>query len=183
MKEAKLLASKEIYSGKVVDLRIDTVRLPNDQTTEMEVVRHRGAAAVVPIDDEGQVILIRQYRHATGGYLYEIPAGKLDGEEPPEDCALRETEEEIGYRPGTLIPMGWIWTAPGFTDEKIWLFLATNLVKTEQNLGDHEVIDVMRIPIENATEMALRDEFNDAKTLCGLLRASHYFGHGSVMGV
>ena len=183
MKDAELLGSKEIYKGKIVDLHIDTVKLPNNQTAEMEIVRHKGAAAVVPIDDDGHVILIRQYRHATDGYLYEIPAGKLDGNEEPEACAVRETEEEIGYRPGTLIPMGWIWTAPGFTDEKIYLFLATNLVQTEQNLKDHEVIDVMRIPIENAIEMALRDEFNDAKTLCGLLRASHYFGHGSVMGV
>ena len=174
MGEGKLIESRSVFRGNVVELRVDRVRLPNDRETELEVIRHGGAAAIVPVDSEGRVFLVHQYRHATDGWLLEIPAGKLDGGETPEACAGREVEEEVGLRPGKLISMGWIWTTPGFTDEKIWLYLATDLESRKQDLGDHEVLTVKRLPLQEAVDMAHRGDIVDAKSICGLLRAPHF---------
>jgi len=167
----KLLARKPIFDGRVVKLSVDTVRLPNGNETRLEHVCHMGAAAVVPVDVDGNVLLVRQYRYATGGWLLEVPAGKLDPGESPETCAARETEEETGYRPGKLLPLGWIWTTPGFTDEKIWLYLATGLEATRQELQQDEVLTVTRLPLRRAVEMALSGEMRDAKSVCALVRA------------
>jgi ADP-ribose pyrophosphatase len=171
----EILGRIEIFKGKVVNLTVESVRLPNDHVTDLEIIRHAGAAAVVPVDKDGRVLMVRQYRHATGDYLLEIPAGKLDEGEEPAECACRELEEETGYTPAALTAIGWIWTTPGFTDEKIWLFIATGLTPTEQALEDDEVLSVEAIPLENAIEMAMRDEIQDAKTICGLMRAAHQF--------
>src|SRR5215471_9787222 len=119
MGDGELLESRRIFKGRVVDLSVEKVRLPNGNVCELELIRHPGAAAVVPIDTSGRVLMIRQYRHATGGFLLEVPAGKLDAGERPEVCAAREIEEETGFRAGRLEALGWIWTTPGFTDEKI----------------------------------------------------------------
>ena len=127
MQEDHLLSTKRIYSGKVLKLDLDTVALPNGRTTELEILRHPGASAVVPLKEDGRVVLIRQLRHAAGGFIYEIPAGKLDPQEDPKDCAARELEEEVGYRAGSLELLTSIWTAPGFTDEVIHIFQGTNL--------------------------------------------------------
>ena len=174
MADGERLDSRAIYDGRVVRLSVDTVRLPGGRTTELEMIRHPGAAAVVPIDANGRVLLVRQYRYASGGYLLEVPAGKLDPGEAPEHCALRETEEETGYRAGRLIPMGWIWTTPGFSDEKIWLFLATDLSATSQELQDDEVLTVERVPLAEAVDRAERGEIRDAKSVCALLRAARF---------
>jgi ADP-ribose pyrophosphatase len=148
------------------------VRLPNGRDVELEIVRHPGAAAVVPVDGDGNVLLVRQYRWATSGWLLEVPAGKLDPGEDPETCARREVEEETGHRPGTLVPLGWIWTTPGFTDEKIWLFRAGDLTATRQALQADEVLQVERVPLGAAVEMAVRGEIADGKSVCALLRAA-----------
>ena len=108
---------KNIYKGKVVILNVETVTLPNGATVDLEVIRHPGAAAIVPMKDDGTVILIRQFRHAAGGFIYEIPAGKLHPGEDPRDCAARELEEEIGYRASSFELLTSIFTAPGFADE------------------------------------------------------------------
>jgi ADP-ribose pyrophosphatase len=163
-----------VFEGRVVKLSVDRVRLPNGNETELEMIRHPGAAAVVPVDAEGQVLLVRQYRYASGGWVLEVPAGKLDAGEPPEDCALREVEEETGFKPGRLIPMGWIWTTPGFTDEKIWLYLAQDLQPAHQSLQSDEVLTVERVPLVQAVDRAVRGEIVDAKSVCALLRAPHY---------
>ncbi len=173
MKKAELVDSKQIFDGRVVHLSVDRIRLPNGKQTELEIIRHRGAAAVVPVDAEGNVLLVRQYRYATDSWVLEIPAGKLDGEEPPEACAIREVEEETGYRPGRLIPAGWIWTTPGFTDEKIWLFVATDLEPKRQALEDHEVLTVESMPLDEAVKLALSGEIVDGKSVCGLVRAAN----------
>jgi ADP-ribose pyrophosphatase len=165
------LATREIFRGRTIHVAVDRVRLPNGREMDVELVHHRGAAAVVPVLDDGTVLLVRQYRYATGGWLLEIPAGKLDPDESPETCAIRETEEETGYRPGKLQPLGWIWTTPGFADEKIWLFLATELALTAQVLGDDEVLSLERMPLAEAIEKAARGEIHDGKTICALLRA------------
>jgi ADP-ribose pyrophosphatase len=158
----------------VVDLSVERIRLPNGNVCELELIRHPGAAAVVPVDDAGNALLIRQYRHATGGYLLEVPAGKLDPGEAPETCARREVEEETGYRPGELLPLGWIWTTPGFTDERIWLFVARGLAPTRQDLQNDEVLTVERVPLERAVSWAETGEIQDAKSICALLRASRF---------
>ncbi len=169
---AERLGEKEVYRGRILRLSLETVRLPNGGVCELEMVRHPGAAAVVPVDGEGRVLLVRQYRHATAGWILEIPAGKLDHGETPEACASREVEEETGFRPGALVPLGWIWTTPGFTDEKIWLFLARELTSGKQDLQSDEVLSVERLPLRGAVAMAMSGEITDAKSVCALLRAA-----------
>jgi ADP-ribose pyrophosphatase len=169
--DGRLLARDEKFNGKIIRVSVDEVRLPNGNVAAMEMVRHVGAAAVVPLDANGDVLLVRQYRYAAGGWLLEIPAGKLEPGEPPEDCAVREVEEEVGVRPEDVRPLGWIWTAPGFTDEKIRLYLATGLKPARQALENDEVLSVVRVPLERAVGMALSGEISDAKSVAGLLRA------------
>jgi ADP-ribose pyrophosphatase len=169
-----LLERRSIFDGRVVKLSVDRVRLPNGRVCEMEMIRHPGATAVVAVDDDDRVLFVRQYRYAASGWLLEIPAGKLDGDEPPEACAVREVEEETGFRPGELISLGWIWTTPGFTDEKIWLFLARDLARSRQNLQADEVLTVERVPLEQAVEMAASGEIHDGKSVCALLRAARH---------
>jgi len=175
MSDAEVLESRRIFKGRVVDLSVDRVRLPNGNVCELELIRHPGAAAVVPVDASGHVLLIRQYRYATGGFLLEVPAGKLDAGEAPEACAAREAQEETGFRTGSLVPLGWIWTTPGFTDEKIWLFLGRDLTPAEQGLQDDEVLSVERLPLDEAASMALCGEITDAKSIAALLRAQAHF--------
>ena len=175
MSEAQLLSSRHIFKGKVVDLSIDEVRLPNGNDCTIEMVRHPGAAAVVPVDSDGRVLLVRQYRWATGGYLLEVPAGKLDHGEQPDVCARREVEEEIGRRAGTLVSLGWIWATPGFCDEKLWLYLATELTATRQELEPDEVLSVETMPLAEAVAMAEDGRIADAKSVCSLLRAACHF--------
>lgn len=174
MKEGKLLESRQVHDGKVVKLSVDRVELPDGSVTELEVIRHQGAAAVVPLTADGDVLMVRQYRHATGGWLLEVPAGKLDPGEAPDICAARETEEEVGYRVGRLDPLGWIWTTPGFTDEKIWLYLARDLVPGSQNLDGDEVLSVEKMPLVEAVSMVHRGKICDGKSVCALLRAAAY---------
>ncbi|HEX3131741.1 MAG TPA: NUDIX hydrolase [Thermoanaerobaculia bacterium] len=169
-KGGERLGTREIYKGRTIHVAVDTVRLPNDKQMDMELVHHKGAVAVVPVIGD-DVLLIRQYRYATGGWLLEVPAGKLEPDEKPEACALRETEEETGYRPAELEPLGWIWTTPGFCDEKIWLFLARGLEETRQELDEDEVLELERIPLKEAVDKAARGEIHDGKTAVALLRA------------
>lgn len=169
--------TKNIYSGKVLTLNIDTVTLPNGVTVGLEIVRHPGAAAVVPLKDDGTVILIRQFRHAADGFIYEIPAGKLNPGEDPKVCASRELEEEVGYRAGTLYLIASIFTAPGFTDEVIHIYKATNMTKGRQQLDKDEVLEIVEMPLSKAIEMIRSGTIRDAKTMVGL--QSVFLGEGS----
>ena len=176
MADIERLDVRSIHRGRVIDLSVETVRMPNGNVCELELIHHPGAAAVVPVDRDGFVLLVRQYRHATGGFLLEVPAGKLDPGEPAEACAFREVEEETGMRPGELEPLGWIFTTPGFTDEKIWLYLATGLEATRQSLEDDELLTVERVPLADAVEMALSGVIVDSKSVCALARAGRRLG-------
>jgi ADP-ribose pyrophosphatase len=159
---------KHIYSGKVVTLDIDTVTLPNGVTIDLEIVRHPGAAAVVPLNENGMVVLIKQFRHAASGFIYEIPAGKLHPGEDPLNCAMRELEEEIGYIAGRLERLTSILTAPGFTDEIIHIYKATDMKAGRQQLDPDEVLEVLEIPLEEALRMVETGAIRDAKTIVGL---------------
>ena len=145
---AGLISSQPIYKGRVVDLSLDRVMLPNGNETDLEMIRHPGAAVVLPIetgaDGVDYALLVRQYRYAANGWLLEVPGGKLDGSEDPEVCARRELEEEIGHEAGELIALGSILTTPGFTDERIWLYLGRGLRPTRGGpaLEDDEVLEV-----------------------------------------
>jgi ADP-ribose pyrophosphatase len=173
-----LLSSQHVYRGRVVDLSVDRVRLPNGNVTDLEMIRHPGAAVTLPIEtgDDGVIhaLLVRQYRYAADGWLLEVPGGKLDGPEEPEVCARREIIEEIGMEAGELIGLGSILTTPGFTDERIWLFLARELTPVEAGpaLEDDEVLEVERVPLSDAVAMAADGRITDAKTVASLLRAA-----------
>ena len=160
--------SKNIFTGKVLTLNIDTVTLPNGVTIDLEIIRHPGAAAVVPLKDKGTVVLIKQFRHAAGGFIYEIPAGKLHPGEDPLHCAVRELEEEIGYIAGRLERLTNILTAPGFTDEVIHIYKATDLTAGRQQLDRDEVLEVLEISLEEAITMIESGTIRDAKTIVGL---------------
>ena len=159
---------KHVFRGKVITVNIDTVTLPNGITVDLEMVRHPGAAAVVPMKNDGTVVLIKQFRHAAGGFIYEIPAGKLHPGEDPKDCAARELEEEIGYQAGQLKLLSSIFTAPGFTDEVIHIYHATDLKPGRQHLDRDEVLEIVEMPLVDAIEMIRAGMIRDAKTMVGL---------------
>jgi ADP-ribose pyrophosphatase len=163
--------------GFRVRVSSERVALPNGRTFVLDVVRHPGAAAVVPFLSDDEVLLIRQYRHAALGMILEVPAGKLGDGEPPEVCARRELEEEAGQRAGRLEALGWIWTTPGFTDEKIHLFAAFDLVPTPQRPDDDEFIELVPTSLSRALELVWRGEINDAKSAMALIHAARHVGH------
>ena len=163
--------TRRIFKGRVVTLDIDTVTLPNGATIELEMIHHPGAAAVVPMKEDGTVILIRQYRHAAGGYIYEIPAGKLHPGEDPKLCAARELQEEIGYRADSLELLTSVLTTPGFTDEVIHIYKGTGLTKGKQDLDHDEVIEIVELPLEKALAQIIDGTIRDGKTIVGLQTA------------
>ncbi len=159
---------REIYKGSPVHLFVETVVLPNGKKVDLEIVRHPGASAVVPLLEDGTVVLIHQYRHAAGGFIYEIPAGKLSKGEAPETCATRELEEEVGYRAGHLKKLSAIFTVPGFCDEVIHLYLGTDLKATQQKLDADEVIEIVKMPFEEVMQKIRDQTIRDAKSIVAL---------------
>jgi ADP-ribose pyrophosphatase len=165
-------AIRDIYRGRIVHLTIEDVTLPNGHVTPLEIVRHPGAAAVAAVDEQGAVTLLRQYRHAVGDYLWEVPAGKRDPGESPADCATRELAEEAGLVAMRMEPVGSIVTCPGFCDEVIHLFVATRLRKVPMAREVDEVIEtVATFSLSQAVEMVRSGEIRDAKTIAALLQA------------
>jgi ADP-ribose pyrophosphatase len=175
-----LIERRPIHKGRIVDLSIDTVRFPNGQTGELELIRHSGASAVLPVlsdpdADDPQILLIRQYRYAAGGYMLEVPAGRPDHEgEDWEVCARRELEEETGMTAGTLIKLTTIFTTPGFTDEQIHLFMATDLKTGTGKLDDDEFLSTEVMLLSQALEKIRDGEISDGKTICTILYAAGY---------
>lgn len=163
----------EIYRGRVVNLRRETVTLPTGVETTLDLMDHPGAAAIVAIDVQGRVVLIRQYRHAAAGYLWEIPAGTLDAGESPATCARRELQEEAGVSADCLTELGFIFTAPGFCNERIWLYLAEGLHPAALQRDRDEVItEVKHVSLTDALAMIDQGDIVDAKTTVGLFRAA-----------
>jgi len=170
---------RQIYKGQIVDLRLENVILPNQVAVTLEIVRHPGAAAIVAIDTQRQVTLLHQFRHAAGGFIWEIPAGKLDPGEAPRQCAARELREEAGLTAGDWVPLGSILTAPGFCDERIHLFLACELSTTDQQLDHDEVLTIHPVPLTRAMEMIRSGDIQDAKSIAGLHLAAAHLGIAS----
>lgn len=168
------VASQRVYSGRVINLDVDQVRYPNDTVGELEIIRHPGASAIVPIltdlkGDDPQVLLLEQYRYAADGYLYEIPAGRLERGESPLDCATRELREETGCLAKSMEPLVSLFTTPGFTDEKIHFFLATDLTRGEAQLESDEFAQVETFRFSQVLEMIAQGEIRDAKTVVAML--------------
>jgi len=173
--EARGVTRQLAYRGRAISVWVEDAVLPNGVTTPLDIVRHPGAAAVVPFERDDRVLLIRQYRHAAGGTIWEVPAGKLDGDSP-EACAARELEEEAGRRAGRLVPLGAIWTTPGFTDERIHLFAAFELAEVPHRREEHEVIELVPLPLDAALELVWSGELSDAKSALALIHAARLVG-------
>jgi len=171
MKLENRISSKRIYEGNVLNLRVDEVRIENGSRARREVVEHRGAAAIVPILNGSDVILVRQYRYPIETDLLEIPAGTLKSNEDPKECALRELEEETGYRCGELTKMLECFLAPGYSTEKIHIYLARRLTQTQTNLDEDESISVERFRISEVLDKIRTGEIRDAKSIVGLQAA------------
>lgn len=167
----KLIRSERIYRGKIVSLKIDTVCLPNGSITKREIVEHNGAVAIVPMLDKEHVVLVRQFRQSAGRTLLEIPAGGLEIDEDPADCARRELMEEIGYYPNNLTEMFYSFLAPGYSTEKLHTFLAEDLVPRRAESDSDEFLETVVAKLVDAIKMIDSGEIVDAKTICGLLLA------------
>ena len=171
----KVVDTKTIFRGRVIEVSVDTVS-EGEITYEREVVHHAGSAVIVPVFDDGTIALVRQYRHPAQRYLLEVPAGTLERGEAPEKGAARELEEELGLVCGRLKKLSEFFVSPGFCEEKMWVYLATELTETEQRLEDDEVIEVVRIPFSQALSMITTGEIEDAKTIIGVMLAAPRVG-------
>jgi ADP-ribose pyrophosphatase len=167
-----LLERKSIYEGRVIKVSVDTVDLPNGMRLPLEIVRHPGGAAVVALDDRNRICMLRQYRHAAGGYIHELPAGKLEPDEPPETTARRELIEEGAVSGGRWESLGAFFSSPGVFTEVIHLYLATELTPATAAPGADEVFQVEWWPLEEAFARAASGELTDAKTIIGIFRAA-----------
>ncbi|MEK7403325.1 MAG: NUDIX hydrolase [Gemmatimonadota bacterium] len=172
--KGKLVSTRRVYDGRIIKVDEDAVELPNGAMANLEMIRHPGASAVVPFlsdpaSEDPQLLLIRQYRHAADGFIYEVPAGKLDGDEEPIVCARRELLEETGCTSSRVEHLFTFYTTPGFTDERIHAFIATDLTRGEQQLQRDEVMTLETVSMSRALEMIRTGEIVDAKTALSIL--------------
>jgi len=171
----KIISSQKVFDGRVFNVTVDTVS-EGELTYQREVVHHNGSAVIVPVFDDGTVALVKQYRHPAVRYLLEVPAGTLAKGERPEIGAARELKEELGIVAGRLEKLSEFFVSPGFCEEKMWVYLATELSEGEQALEDDEILEVVRMPIPDALEMITSGEIEDAKTIIGLMLAAPRVG-------
>jgi 8-oxo-dGTP pyrophosphatase MutT (NUDIX family) len=165
---------KHVFTGRVIEVNIERVRLPNGTVTDLEIIRHPGGAAVVAVDADDRVCLLRQFRHAAGGWIWELPAGKIDNREPPFDTARRELEEEAGMAAAAWQPLGDYLSSPGVFTEVVHLFLATQLTPLPPRPEEHEVFEVHWLPFRDVLQMARSGELRDGKSLVGVYRAAEH---------
>ena len=167
--EEKLLSSQMLYRGKILNLKVDFVELPNKKIATREIVEHSGAVAVVPITDNDEIIMVKQYRHPMKEILLEIPAGRLEKNEDIDNCAKRELLEETGMVAKELKHVLSFFSSPGFCDEIVHLYIATGLCYKGQDLDEDEFLEVIKVPIKEAVKMAYNFEIKDSKTIIGTL--------------
>lgn len=173
------LSSRRIYTGRVISLDVDEVRFPNETTGELEMIRHSGASAILPFLDDSRstdpkVLLIRQYRYAADGEIYEIPAGRLEPGEAPDACARRELKEETGYLAENVERLTTFFTTPGFTDEKIHIFMARAVDPGDSSLESDEIVELAPMPMSVALTMVRSGKITDGKTIIALLFAAQF---------
>jgi ADP-ribose pyrophosphatase len=171
----RVLNSRKVFDGGVFDVTVDTIQ-EGELIYQRDVVRHPGSAVIVPVFADGTVALVKQYRHPAVRYLLEIPAGTLDEGEKPEVGAARELEEELGVVAGKMEKLSEFFVSPGFCEEKMWVYLATELTETSQRLDEDEVIEVVRLTLTEVLEMISNGEIEDAKTIIGLMLAAPRIG-------
>jgi ADP-ribose pyrophosphatase len=176
------ISSRRVHTGKIISLHVDTVRFPDGSVGELEMVRHSGASAVVPFvsdprGDDPQILLIRQYRYAAEEYLYEIPAGRLDPGEEPLQCAIRELREETGCTAERVEFMFTMLTTPGFTDERIHVFMATGLERGETAHEADEFMTTETVTLSRALQLIEQGDIKDGKTALGILFAAGFRAH------
>lgn len=171
----QIISSQKVFAGRVFSVTVDTVR-EGELTYQREVVHHGGSAVIVPVFDDGTVALVKQYRHPAVRYLLEVPAGTLADGERPDHGAERELQEELGLSAGRMEKLTEFFVSPGFCEEKMWIYLATELVQGKQRLEEDEVIEVVRLPVPEALEMITSGEIQDAKTIIGLMLAAPRIG-------
>ncbi|MCY4366970.1 MAG: NUDIX hydrolase [Chloroflexi bacterium] len=164
------------YEGTILRLRKDQVRMPNGRLTVREVVEHSDSVCMVPIDNEGNVLLVRQYRKPTESALLEVPAGGIEEGESPEEAAMRELQEEVSHVADTLQPLAGFWLAPGWCDEYMYVFLATDLRPSDMEQDYDEMVETRRVPLFETLELIERGEIQDAKSIASLLQAMRVVG-------
>ncbi len=168
----KTIKSDKLYRGKIINLRIDTVELPNQKYSKREIIEHGGGVAIIAIKD-GKIVLVKQYRKAVEESIYELPAGKLESAESPKECAEREFTEETGYESENMKSLFSFYSSPGFSNERIHLFIAENISFVGANPDEDEYIETVEIPFDDALRMIETGEIIDAKTIVGLLYVSN----------
>jgi ADP-ribose pyrophosphatase len=167
----KLIESEHIFKGAVFTVERDRLREESGFEIVREIIRHTGGAGCLPLFDDGRVALVKQYRHPARQELLEIPAGKIEAGESPVECAAREVEQEIGFRAGRIELLADFYSTPGFCEERLYVYLATELTPAEQNLDHDEFVEVVYLPLADAVAMAERNEIEDSKTIIALLLA------------
>ena len=175
--EEKKISSEKVFEGKIIKLFFDKVMLPNKKLATREKVWHPGAVAVVPLTSNNEIILIKQYRYPVEEVLIEIPAGKLDKDEIPSDCAKRELQEEVGAVGGNLIHLSSFHTTPGFSNELLHLYLAINFEKKENNPDEDEFLQILNVPIKECIDWVFEGKIKDAKSIIGILMANEYISN------
>ena len=168
------LEREELYRGRIIEVHRDRVRLSDGSTSVREVVEHNGGVGVLPIDAEGRVCCVRQYRYAFGEHVLEMPAGKLEAGEDPLECAKRELGEETGYTAGRYVDLGRAYPSPGYCHEILYLYLALDLEPGPAHLDAGEFLDVERHSLDELAEMAMDNRLHDAKTVIAVLKAKRY---------
>jgi ADP-ribose pyrophosphatase len=175
----ELIKSETLMQGRAFKIRRDWLKTPDGRETKFEIIEHGGSVIIIPIDAEGNLLFVRQYRHATGKDLLELPAGTRDGDEPFEECAAREIREETGMEAGKLQKVGEFYLAPGYSTEFMMVYLATELKHNPLEADDDEFLSVEKVPIAEAVRRAERGEIPDAKSLAALFLARPYLTQGA----
>lgn len=167
----EVLSTEQVFDGHVIRVYIDQVRMPDGRSAEWERVAHPGAVGMVPLTDDGEVIMVRQYRHAVRGVLLEIPAGKLDMGEAPLDCASRELAEEVGMKAAEMIPLAEFFNSPGYSDERFFLYLARGLSPEQAETEPDEFLQLVNVPLGSSLDLVSSGQIRDAKSIIGLTLA------------
>jgi len=174
MSAFKLIKSETLLQGRAFKIRRDHLKTPDGRDTKFEIIEHGGSVIIIPIDADGNILFVRQYRHAAGQDLLELPAGTRENDEPYEECAAREIREETGMEAGKLQKVGEFYLAPGYSTEFMMVYLATDLSHNPLKADDDEFLEVEKIPVGEVIQRAERGEIPDAKSLAALLLARNY---------